>query len=53
MKQRIRTALKVLADPKRWAGYPVKPRFTDHDETDSGLPVTPLFTVERLNESIR
>ena len=53
MKQRIRTALKVLADPKRWAGYPVKPQLTPHEETDAGLPVTPLFTVERLNESIR
>ena len=53
MKQRIRTALKVLADPKRWTGYPVKPHLTHHDETDTGLPVTPLFTVERLNESIR
>ena len=53
MKQRIRTALKVLADPKRWTGYPVKPHLTHHEETDAGLPVTPLFTVERLNESIR
>jgi len=52
MKQRIRTALKVLANPKRWTGYPVKPHSTRQEEADAGLPVTPLFTVERLNESI-
>ena len=53
MKQRIRTALKLLANPKKWTGYPVKPHLTQHEETGAGLPATPLFTVERLNESIR
>ena len=53
MKQRIRTALKVLANPKKWTGSPGRPYFPGHEETDVGLPVTPLFTVERLNESIR
>ncbi|MCF8129006.1 MAG: squalene--hopene cyclase [Deltaproteobacteria bacterium] len=52
MKQRIRTALKVLANPKRWTGYPATPHSTRQEEADAGLPVTPLFTVERLNESI-
>ena len=52
MKQRIRTALKVLANPKRWTGYPAKSRSSPREEADAGLPVTPLFTVERLNESI-
>jgi squalene-hopene/tetraprenyl-beta-curcumene cyclase len=53
MKQRIRTALKVLANPKKWTGYPGKPYLPGHEEIDTGLPATPLFTVERLNESIR
>lgn len=53
MKQRIRTALKVLANPKKWTGSPGRPYLPGHEETDVGLPVTPLFTVERLNESIR
>lgn len=53
MKQRIRTALKVLANPKRWTIYPIKSHLTHHEETDADLPATPLFTVERLNESIR
>ncbi|MBW2708751.1 MAG: squalene--hopene cyclase [Deltaproteobacteria bacterium] len=46
-------ALKVLVNPKRWADYPEKSHLTHHEEPDAGLPVTPLFTVERLNESIR
>jgi len=53
MKQRIRTALKVLANPKRWTIYPIKSHLTHHEETDADLPAAPLFTVERLNESIR
>jgi hypothetical protein len=52
MNQRIRTALKVLANPKRWTGHPAKHHVTRRDKFDAGLPVTPLFTVERLNESI-
>ena len=53
MKQRIRTALKVLANPKRWPGYTVKTPFHHHEKPGAGLPVTPLFAVERLNESVR
>ena len=52
MKQRIRTALKVLANPKRWTGHPARPHLVRHEEPEAGLPVTPLFTVKRLNESI-
>lgn len=53
MKQRIRTVMKVLANPKKWTGYPGMPHLPVHEEIDAGLPATPLFTVERLNESIR
>ena len=52
MKQRIRTALRVLANPKNWSGYPSKFRLTPFEEKDVDLPVTPLFAVERLNEAI-
>ncbi len=52
MKQRIRTVLKVLADPKKWTGsrrgFPEQ-----YEEKGAELPVTPLFSVERLNEAIR
>ena len=53
MKQRIRTALRDLANPKKWSGYPSKFRLTRFEEKDADLPVTPLFAVERLNEAIR
>ncbi len=52
MNQRIRTALKVLANPKRWTGHTARHHVTRRRQFDVGLPVTPLFTVERLNESI-
>jgi len=53
MKQRIRTALKVLANPQRWTGFPGKPYFSSHGKVEADIPATPLFTVERLNDSIR
>ena len=53
MNQRIRTALKVLTNPKKWTGYPGIPNLPRYEEADPGLPATPLFAVERLNESIR
>ena len=53
MKQRIRTALKVLANPKKWTAYPGRPSLPGNEVIDADPPVTPLFTVERLNESIR
>ena len=53
MNQRIRTALKVLTNPKKWTGYPGIPGLPRYEEADPGLPATPLFAVERLNESIQ
>ncbi len=53
MNQRIRTALKVLTNPKKWTGTPGIPHLPRYEEADPGLPATPLFAVERLNESIR
>ena len=53
MQQHIRTALKSLANPKRWPGFPGKTRRASPEKAETGLPATPLFTVERLNESIR
>ncbi len=53
MKQRIRTALKSLASPKRWTGFSGKTHFAGPEKTEAALPTTPLFTVERLHESIR
>ncbi len=53
MNQRIRTALKVLAHPRKWSGCSAKLRPARYRENDADLPVTPLFSVERLNEAIR